>query len=167
LIVSSRLRRSAGSPADVALKTKLGEIPCGVIQRAARSAQLGLAAYNAFMRLAHALSLIVLAQTLLAADTIPSAKAKEHVGQDGTVCGKVADTRYLESARRPTFLNFDERYPNHTFTAVIFGENRAKFGAPEKDYLDRDICVTGKIEDYNGKPQIIVTEPQQIKAAPK
>jgi hypothetical protein len=55
----------------------------------------------------------------------------------------------------------------HTFTAVIFGENRAKFGTPEKDYLDREICITGKIEDYNGKPEIIVTEPQQIKAASK
>jgi hypothetical protein len=117
------------------------------------------------MRIAHALSLALLAQTLLAADTIPSAKAQEHIGQDGTVCGKVADTRYLESGKKPTLLNFDARYPNHTFTAVIFGENRAKFGAPEKDYLDKDICVTGKIEDYNGKPEIIVTEPQQIKVA--
>jgi micrococcal nuclease len=89
------------------------------------------------------------------------------VGQDATVCGKVADTRYLESGKRPTFLNFDQPYPNHTFTAVIFGENRAKFGTPEKDYLHRDICVTGKIEDYNGKPQIVVTEPQQIQPASK
>jgi len=119
------------------------------------------------MKTAFALSLALAAQTLLVADTIPSAKAKEYVGRDGTVCGKVADTRYLESGKRPTFLNFDERYPNHTFTAVIFGENRAKFGAPEKDYLEKDICVTGKIEDYNGKPQIVVTDPQQIKTASK
>jgi hypothetical protein len=123
--------------------------------------------YNGLMKIALSLYLGLVAQTLLAADTIPSARAKEHIGQDGTVCGKVADTRYLESGKRPTFLNFDERYPKHTFTAVIFGENRAKFGAPEKEYLEKDICVTGKIEDYNGKPEIIITEPQQIKVASK
>jgi hypothetical protein len=127
----------------------------------------GCGAYNALMKITIAVSLGLVAQTLLAADTIPSAKAKDHVGQEGTVCGKVADTRYLESGKKPTFLNFDERYPNHTFTVVIFGENRAKFGTPEKDYLDKNICVTGKIEDYNGKPEIIVTEPQQIKAESK
>ena len=119
------------------------------------------------MKIAIALSFALVAQTLLAADPIPSAKAKDHVGEEGTVCGKVADTRYLESGKKPTFLNFDERYPNHTFTVVIFGENRAKFGSPEKDYLDKNICVTGKIEDYNGKPEIIVTQPQQVKVESK
>ena len=79
----------------------------------------------------------------------------------------MADTRYLDSGRKPTFLNFDHKYPDHTFTVVIFGEDRAKFGTPEKDYLDKDICVTGKIEDYNGKPQIVISEPGQIKAASK
>jgi micrococcal nuclease len=119
------------------------------------------------MKTVFALSLGLVAQTLFAAEPIPSAKAKNHIGQDATVCGKVADTRYLESGRSPTFLNFDDKYPNHTFTVVIFGENRAKFGTPEKDYLDKNICVTGKIEDFNGKPEIVVTEPQQIKPESK
>ena len=131
------------------------------------SRKASLAIYNALMKSILALSVVFIAQSLLAADTLPAARAKDHVGENGTVCGKVADTRYLESGRRPTFLNFDQRYPNHTFTAVIFGEDRAKFGVPEKDYLDKDICVTGKIEDFSGKPQIIVTELQQIKAASK
>jgi hypothetical protein len=118
------------------------------------------------MRTAFAL-ILALAAPLLAADTIPSDQAKDHLGQTGTVCGRVADTRYLESGRQPTFLNFDKRYPEHTFTAVIFGENRAKFGTPEKEYLNKEICVSGKIEAFNGKPQIVVTEPSQIKPQSK
>jgi hypothetical protein len=103
-----------------------------------------------------------------AAETVPAAAAKEHIGQTATVCGKVADTRYLESSeRRPTFLNFENRYPNHVFTAVIFGDNRAKFGTPEKDYLNKSICVTGKIEEYNKKPQVVLTAPEQVKAEEK
>src|SRR5581483_7318618 len=109
--------------------------------------------------------LFAAALPVIAADPIPAAEAKDHIGQTATVCGKVADTRYLESSqRRPTFLNFDAKYPNHTFTAVIFGDDRAKFGAPEKDYLEKTICVTGKIEEYNKKPQVVLTSPEQVKA---
>ncbi len=111
-----------------------------------------------------ALAVVFLAWSLCAADTIPSAQAKDHVGQSGTVCGKVVTTRYLDSSnRRPTFLNFDEQYPNHTFTAVIFGDHRAKFGKPEEEYLQKNVCVTGDIKDYNGKPQIELTDPKQIR----
>jgi hypothetical protein len=73
-------------------------------------------------------------------------------------------TRYLDSSeKRPTFLNFDKPYPNHTFTSVIFGADREKFGKPEETYLQKDVCVSGKIEDFNGKPQIVLTDPKQIR----
>ena len=114
-----------------------------------------------------ALIALLSSTALLAADTIPSAQAKDHTGETATVCGHVADARYLDSGSRPTFLNFDKPYPQHTFTAFIAGENRAKFGTPEKEYLDKDVCVTGQIRDYNGKPEIVLTESQQIKLQPK
>jgi len=112
--------------------------------------------------------LLALCASVFAADPIKAAEAKDHIGQTATVCGKVADTRYLdESGRRPTFLNFDAKYPNHVFTAVIFGDDRAKFGTPEKDYLNKSICVTGKIEEFNKKPQVVLTAPEQVKADSK
>jgi hypothetical protein len=108
--------------------------------------------------------LLLWPHSLPAADGIPAAEAKDHIGQTATVCGKVAGTRYLDSSsRQPTFLNFDQPYPNHTFTAVIFGENRARFGKPEQDYLQKEICVTGAIKDYNGKPEMELTEPKQVR----
>jgi DNA/RNA endonuclease YhcR with UshA esterase domain len=111
--------------------------------------------------------LVMLCTPLLAAsENIPSAKAKDHVGETATVCGKVADSRYMDGSN-VTFLNFDQPYPNHTFTAFIPAENRAKFGTPEKDYKDKDVCVTGKIQDYKGKPEIILAEPSQIKVDSK
>lgn len=97
------------------------------------------------------------------AGAIPSAQAKDHVGETATVCGKVVDARYQESGSHATFLNFDKPYPNQTFTAFVPAESRAKVGAPERDYKDKDTCVTGKIQDYEGKPEIIVTDPQQLK----
>jgi hypothetical protein len=104
---------------------------------------------------------------LLAADPIPSSQAKDHVGATATVCGHVADARHLESGSGPTFLNFDKPYPDHTFTAFIAGDNRAKFGTPEKLYADKDVCVTGAILLYNGKPEIVLTDPEQLKPQAK
>jgi hypothetical protein len=112
------------------------------------------------MRTAVVLVFVLTAPLAAAADSIPAAQAKDHVGQTATVCGTVAGTRYLDSGeRKPTFLNFEKPYPNHPFTAVIFGEDRAKFGKPEETYLNKSICVTGEIKDYNGKPEVILTEP--------
>jgi hypothetical protein len=106
--------------------------------------------------------------TLGAADTIPAAAAKDHIGKTATVCGKVAGTRYLDTSnRQPTFLNFDKEYPNHTFVAVIFGANRSKFGKPEQDYLEKNVCVTGEIVDYNGKPEMELTDPKQVRMESK
>jgi hypothetical protein len=48
------------------------------------------------------------------------------------------------------------------FTILIWGSDRAKFGAPETKYKDAKVCVTGKITSYRGKPEVIATEPRQI-----
>ena len=52
--------------------------------------------------------------------------------------------------------------PNAVFTAVIYGDNRAKFGTPETSLRGKRICVTGEISDYQGKPEIVLTEPSQL-----
>jgi DNA/RNA endonuclease YhcR with UshA esterase domain len=45
---------------------------------------------------------------------------------------------------------------------VIFGSDRAKFGTPETSLKDKHICVTGKIQEYRGVPEIIVNDPKQL-----
>lgn len=59
---------------------------------------------------------------------VSPADAINHVGQMATVCGRVASAKYATKAnRQPTFLNLDKPYPNHVFTAVIWGSDRAAF----------------------------------------
>lgn len=95
---------------------------------------------------------------------IPAAEAVRHVGERGTVCGEVASTRYAPTANgEPTFLNLDRPYPNQVFTALIWGEDRPRFDrAPEEHLRGRRICVTGKITEYRGTPQIVVRRSNQI-----
>lgn len=49
------------------------------------------------------------------------------------------------------------------FTIVIFEENRSKFTPPpDEQFKDKNICVTGKIDQFRGTPQIVVTERKQV-----
>jgi hypothetical protein len=43
---------------------------------------------------------------------LTTAEAKEHIGEQATVCGKVASARYAATTRgKPTFLDLDKPYP--------------------------------------------------------
>jgi micrococcal nuclease len=99
----------------------------------------------------------------LAADVLSAKDAAAHVGELATVCGVVASAKYSTSTKgEPTFLNLDEPYPSQVFTVLIWGSNRAAFGAPESKYAHKSICVTGKIQEFKGKPEIVATQPGQI-----
>jgi len=115
--------------------------------------------------------LTILAVTLLAIGVVLSGQgkklttteAKDHIGEQATVCGKVASGRYAATTRgKPTFLDLDKPYPGQLFTVLIWGENRAKFGAPEETYRNKNICVTGRIQSYRGEPEIIASDPAQV-----
>ena len=97
-------------------------------------------------------------------DVITAKDAANHVGERTTVCGVVASTKFADQSRgQPTFLNLDRPYPDHIFTAVIWGEDRAAFDQPpERAYDARKICVSGEIRAYDGRPQIFVDDPAEI-----
>jgi hypothetical protein len=90
-------------------------------------------------------------------------EAASHVGENATVCGLVASARYAAQATAaPTFLDFGKPYPNQIFTAIIFGSDRTKFGAPEISLREKQVCVTGELFLYQGKPEIILRDPKQL-----
>ncbi len=90
-------------------------------------------------------------------------EAAGHVGEAATVCGRVASARYLPGSRRqPTFLDLDRPYPARLFTVVIWGADRAAFNSPEITLQGKRICVTGRLESYQGRAEIIARTPSQI-----
>lgn len=95
--------------------------------------------------------------------SLTAEQAKSHIGEQATVCGTVATAKFAATSRgQPTFLNLDQPYPHPLFTVVIWGTDRARFGAPEITYLGQRLCATGQIESYRGIPQIIVRSPAQL-----
>lgn len=100
----------------------------------------------------------------LQGNQVTAFEAAEHVGNTATVCGNVASANYAVGSRgKPTFLNLGKAYPNHIFTAVIFDDYRPKFDYAPESLNGSDICVTGLVESYEGKPQIKVRGPSQIR----
>ena len=96
--------------------------------------------------------------------SLTAAQAKDHLNERATVCGVVASANFAQrSNRQPTFLNLDKPHPGAIFTALIWGDDRPKFGQPEVELKGKRICVTGLIEDYKGTPEIILREKAQLK----
>lgn len=97
--------------------------------------------------------------------SISSQEAVHHIGKAAEVCGNVANARFIpQIGGKPTFINFGQPKPNQHFTAVIWGENRAKWDSPpEQIYQNKEVCVIGRIESHEGTPQIEVINPEQIR----
>lgn len=108
-------------------------------------------------------ALTMLATTVYAVDALRPEQAAEHVGERARVCGVVASAKFATSSRKqPTFLNLGTPYPQHIFTALIWGKDRSAFPYAPESLMGEEICVQGTIAGYRGKPEIIVTHPSQI-----
>lgn len=96
---------------------------------------------------------------------VAAADAASHVGRTATVCGRVAEAAYVPSVEgRPTFLNVGGPDPDQDFTAVIWGDSRARFDTPpERAYRGARLCVAGPVTEYEGVPQIEVRRPSQLR----
>lgn len=111
-------------------------------------------------------SVFMLAGTAQAQSTIKLEDVAKHAGDSITVCGKIVDGYYAARVENtPTFLNVGARYPNQLLTIVIWGDVRKKFEVkPEEQFKDKDVCITGRITEFQGKPQIVINSPWQLKA---
>ena len=94
---------------------------------------------------------------------LTAAQAGAHVGEHATVCGKLFASYRSDVKGEPTFLNIDNPHPYDEFYGLIWGEDRERFGAPEVTLDGKRVCITGTIQTYKGKPQIIVREKSQLR----
>ena len=104
--------------------------------------------------------------TSLAQQELKPEELKDHIGDSVKVKGKIFGVRYFESAKNsPTLINVGGAYPNQVYTIVIFGDVRKKLGfdPEESKHAGGTAIVTGKVELYRDKPQIVITDPAQLR----
>jgi hypothetical protein len=87
--------------------------------------------------------------------TIDILDAAAHAGEEVKICSKIVGYKTLDAM---TLVNLGAAYPDQLLTMVLRGE--AKSGYTIVD--GQAICVTGRIEIYKGKAEIVVTNPGQI-----
>src|SRR5438132_9876757 len=110
-------------------------------------------------RLLTASAVVVLWATSVGAADLRPEDAARHIGETATVCGVVASAMFeADVQEQPTLLDLGEPSPHAIFTAVIYGDNRSKFGTPETSLRGKRICVTGQISDYHEKPEIVLRD---------
>jgi endonuclease YncB( thermonuclease family) len=90
-------------------------------------------------------------------------EAPSHIGEYACVSGKI-DHVYT-SQKGTIFLNFCSDYKTCPFGIVIFGSDAYKFPNP-KQYEGQTVEITGLIKSYQGRPEIILNNPSQIKILP-
>ena len=94
--------------------------------------------------------------------------ASKYQDQKVAVVMKVGSSSFLED-RNKCFLNSLKNFrDDKNFTIVLREEGlkvfaEKKIADPAKHFRNKKICVVGKIQEYRGKPQIVVEKFEQIK----
>ena len=83
-------------------------------------------------------------------------------GKKHTVCGKVVSATKHEKGH--VFINLDKKFPNQIFSVSIFSSNVMNFPyEPELYLIDKEVCFTGQVGDYQGTPNMVLDNSKQVK----
>lgn len=93
------------------------------------------------------------------AECIPFDKAPQHVGEIVCVRGRVMKVSASHSGTH--YLNFCESYQTCPFTVVVFPSRLPDIG-DVRSLEEREIEIDGLIKLYNGRPEIILEESEQL-----
>lgn len=97
---------------------------------------------------------------------IKLADLNNHIGDSVKLKAKIYGSKYLSNAKgAPTFINLGAAYPNQLLTVVIWQDVREKlsYNPTDEKYIGGMAHVTGRLELFKGKPQIVITNPDQLK----
>ncbi len=92
----------------------------------------------------------------------PAAEAATKVGKDAVVSGLLTQ---LTKREKLWYLNVDGSYPTNAFTAVVFAKNFNVFTNVDA-MVGKKVEITGRIAEFQGKPQIVLERASQL-AFPK
>ncbi len=108
-----------------------------------------------------AITAFIICGSVMGQSNISINDAGKNIGRKVSVCGKVSGGRFLTNTK-PTLLNLGGSAANE-LTIIISPEDRKNFPyKPEEYFTNKNVCVTGKVIESNGKPQISVHNPDDF-----
>jgi len=108
--------------------------------------------------------LLIVLTASIKAQAVSTADAKNFVNKDTTVTGVATQVSAAKSGI--IFINMDGKFPDNKFSAIIYKDDVPKF-ADVKKMEGKSIAVKGKVQEYNGKYNIILKDPNQLQVVNK
>jgi hypothetical protein len=105
------------------------------------------------------LLLTVLFPASSAADCIPIAEARQHIGEDQCVSGKVF--RVKHAGRGVTLFDFCQDSMVCPFTVVVFAHDLKRIGDVSQ-LQNKVIEVHGPVKEYDGRAEIVLEQLRQL-----
>ncbi len=102
---------------------------------------------------------LLFASSAFAADCISIEQAAKRVGLNACVTGKVLKVGHSKGT---TFLDFCEDVQACPFVVVIFASDLRDVGDVEK-LAGKEIQLSGRIEEYDGRAEIILKDVKQLR----
>ncbi len=128
-----------------------GPVSC---DKSKRDSALGIA-----FRLALLAFVFLFPGQALANDCVPFSEAHHYIGKNQCVSGTIIQVK--PGRNGVTFLDFCDDYQVCPFTVIVFANDLKKVGdvTPLKG---RFIQIRGKVEEYDGRAEIILRKPEQL-----
>ena len=114
------------------------------------------------MRISTPICLLLLLTVLGAAECLPIQRAPQRIGDSVCIAGRVFEVK--EGPSGTTFLNFCPDYRTCPFTVVVFPRDLAHVG-DVRHLAGKEIQIHGKIQAYDGRPEIVLREARQLHGA--
>ena len=102
---------------------------------------------------------VMLFPVVASADCIPMAQAREHIGEDQCVTGKVF--RVKHGGRGETWFDFCEDFRVCPFTVVVFPGHLKDIG-DVRQLANRVIEIHGTLKEYDGRAEIVLSQLRQL-----
>jgi hypothetical protein len=94
-----------------------------------------------------------------AADCIPFTEARQHVGEDRCVTGKVLRVKHM--SRGVTLFDFCQDSMVCPFTVVVFPHDLKRIGDVYQ-LQNRVIEIHGPVKEYDGRAEIVLQQSRQL-----
>ena len=104
-------------------------------------------------------ALALLFPALSLTECIPITAARQHIGEDQCVTGKVI--RVKHGSRGVTFFDFCEDFRVCPFTVVVFPHDLRAIG-DVRQLQNRVIEVHGPVKEYDGRAEIVLQQSRQL-----
>ena len=99
------------------------------------------------------LFLLCFSSSILAQETITSEQAKDYIGKEVVLKGKIASIKLASEGKTTNYINIDKAYPNNVFTVVVSNKYLEEHKLDIANSVGKEITVKGTISVYDKDPK--------------